>query len=232
MWTGYLFHLNIIHQYFNARENTKMLLLKPQRVQLFPEMIWSLLNCKRWLLALTCGVERLGMSGIIVPMKVTSSFHKIRVSTGFRRRKGGTKNLGTFFISSTALHRAWAPGINGCAEGQHAQCWGGSCSPHPHCSSWKTAASHQGKKCWLQGLGELISWLAVLLGGGEMAALVLGEWEKAAPISHFYVAVFIPLAYVPYQLSFSDDWKQQTYLGHHGGTSFHGMGYTGVPGSK
>lgn len=163
MRTGHLFHLNRIQQYFDARENTKMLLWKPQRVQLFPGDDMKPIELQEMVIGSYLRRKRAGSewnrnhcAGSFCLWKSSSSFHKMRLSMECRKR--GTENLGTFypylfFCSALGLgSRDWWL----CKTGARSALGSGrgtdvSCSPPLHCSSWKPAASQQGNVCWLQG---------------------------------------------------------------------------------
>ena len=130
----------------------------------FLETIWSLLNCKRWLSAFTCGGEGLGVSGteIVVQAAFAYASHPAqfinRGKHGVQEQKRGTENLGSFngyLFSCSALGlgpRDWWL----CETGARSALASGrgrdvSCSPPLHCSSWKPTASQYAKMCWLQG---------------------------------------------------------------------------------
>lgn len=110
MRTGHLFHLNRIQQHFDARENTKMLLWKPQRVQLFPgddmkaiELQEMVIGSYLWRKKAGSEWNRNYCAGSFYLWKSPSSVHKIRFRSA-GREKGDWKSWHfLILISSPAL---------------------------------------------------------------------------------------------------------------------------------
>lgn len=154
MQTGHLSHLNRIQQYFDARENTKMLLWKPQRVQLFPGDDMKPIELQEMVIVSYLWRKRAGSEwnryhcvGSFCLWKSPSSVHKIRLSTNCKKGKGGPKTLALsypYLFSSFVLglgSRAWWLRKTGaCSALESGRGRDVSCSPPLHCSSWKPAA--------------------------------------------------------------------------------------------